>query len=248
MRKYLIQGIPLARSTREAWKEQGWAVLRRGSTLDIMRAVPEELYENVVLLNCGLSQFTEEKWTEYLLDYWGTGEGVWLFNPGEQIRLTRRPGDLRDLMEELLPPAPHNYPVYAWAKGPGHGGNNKTLQMWERDPQLPKGWDLQVHIPGDEFRLVTVNGKVVQCFERKGHNGAREYTWRGVREAPRGSIPLVKKASEFLPRNNVIAWDIILDGDEGYILEANTAPGVNTNTARRITEAIHNLVEGDNAQ
>lgn len=255
MRKYILQGIPLARSTREAWKEYGWIVLRRGSTEELMNTLVNHAQEimqyegKFVILNCGLSQFTEAAWKDYLDYNWiGDERNFILFNPGEQIALTRRPGDLRRLMDELLPPRPDHYPAQAWAKGPGHGGENKALQMWQKDPQLPKEWDLQTHIEGQEYRLVTVNGTVVQCSERHGSNGERAYTWRGVREAPRGSIPLVKRASEYLEKSSIIAWDIIADDSKCYILEANTAPGVNSHTARRITEAVIRLVEGDTHQ
>jgi hypothetical protein len=190
------------------------------------------------LINLGVSQFDPSESDE------DRGYAFW-WNRGQAIRMTRRPGDLRTHMGDLLPPIPTEFPADVWIKGPGHKGQGKDRQIISGLPLfLPRGTDIQLHVEGREFRVITVYHKVVQAFERTEAPGTttREYTWRGVSNTPRAVKELAREASRRVPGYNMYGWDIMLGTTvhdtepKPYLLEGNSSPGVNTNTVRRIID------------
>lgn len=233
----VVQTIPLSRDTRDALKSYSGVIARRDRTAyDIGQLVRESDYEFV--LSMGLSPLSVTDW----------GLNTPLYNPMEVIFRTVTPGKMRTNFPEFLPPRLDGdvlYPVQGWVKGPGQHGQNKVLRLYERPSteRLGTNWDTQVHIEGDEYRVILVNDKVVQSFMRVDRNNDptdREYSWVGVVNLD----PEVKKrakqfASVLGEYNFVLGLDIIRSRDGVvYILEANSSPGLNEATAGRVVKQI----------
>lgn len=237
------QGIALSRRTRESLKQVGGLILR-------VDRDPAYVLDNaringcVPILNMGGSALTQD------LDPEAT---IW--NPGELINLTRRPADFRNVVGELTPPPPESYPADFWVKAPGAAGRGKTfVHDGEAPGRLPRGWDIQRHIDGEEFRIISVGSKLVQGFRRMGDNNNRRYEWTGTAQAPRNVRKVVRMGianiarivdqnPETLPV--VLGWDTIINRDGAWLLEVNTAPGLNQFTAQRIKNLIFNEEQGE---
>lgn len=235
MRLLIAQGVPLSLESRMAWKTAGWTILKNREEDEFFLSLRDmRRQEPILLLNAGMSWLTSEK-LHNRVDI--------LINPGEQIEATRRPQDIRANLGEFLPPWPTSYPAEIWMKGPGRQGNNKEKTVVEKQPPVPRGWDIQQHIEGTEYRLITVGDRVVQVLERGGTNEDREYTWVGVTNGPDRLIGMAKRAAARLDKPSVIAWDMIHEKGTGtpFILEANSAPGMSEPTAARITDMVYRL-------
>ena len=229
-RALMVRSIPLALTTRDAWKENGAMFAKR--TSDDRRIAM--LAEGGTIINLGSSTFSL------------TGSNVW--NERAVIEPLLTPAMSRTLLGSLLPSNRYEGPNYYWLKGAGRGGANKTkvfirnsqehAELWSR-----AGWtegDVQLHIDGDEYRVITVGEKVVQVMKRTGGHMAsdRVYTWVGVQGCDSIVKAAARKAAMKLANSNtIIGWDVIDDG-RAYILEGNSCPGVNVATAGRILNAV----------
>jgi hypothetical protein len=177
--------------------------------------------ENLVL-NLGRSDFVTEP-----------GYPIW--NSVDTIKKLMWPGYARELLDDLMPPQPVEFPAQVWIKTPGSQGRGKFRKHINRSLQLPREWDWQEHVDGQEYRIVTVGHRVVQQHLRHGPDGQRQYQWLRMRDVPGSMKIMARRAARRLPGRNVIAWDMILDSEgTPYILEGNTCPGMNPDTADRI--------------
>lgn len=238
MRVLVYRTIPLSEETREALKSvDNVFFARRDRTPDqVMRIAREKGYH--VVLNLGDSQG--------FLEF---DDSAILWNASTVVQSLVTPGAMRrSILGHLLPPrARENFP--AWVKRYGRGGRGKeyvenytgnTFRMVAEDETV----DVQEHINGTEYRVVTVGPVVVQCSRRDGANHAREYTWVGVENAPGPVASIARYASSLLPSpRTVIGWDVIQSTDRVFILEGNTCPGMNENTARRVFDMIQQFHE-----
>jgi hypothetical protein len=234
----LIRSIALSEQSSEAWKSiGGWFPRRERTTSEILDLyIRNRCHENKQpIINLGNTAFSppEEELTSR-----GIAPEV-LFNLGNNIRPLIRPGTTRRLLGNLLPPQPKEnniIPVRYWIKAPGSKGKGKTLEQGQRPPRIPTEWDLQTHVVGDEYRVITVDDKVVQVSQRFGNNENRSYRWIGVVASPDIVNQLARTAAQKLQGRNVLGWDImhVVGMDKAFILEGNSCPGVNSNTASRI--------------
>ena len=230
-----IPSIKLSETSKQAWKAAGGFFPRRDRT--VARMV--ELGENAdveFILNLGWSQFNPE-----------TRLPVW--NRGEDIQALLWPGMTRDLFDDLMPPQPEGYPADIWIKTPGRGGRGKYHKMVYHQLSLPNQWDWQTHVEGQEYRVITVGQAIVQQFERGGDNEDRSYSWTPRDQVPMPVKAFARQAASRVFGNNVIAWDLIQEGEYGrpYLFEGNTCPGMSTHTAARIVAAIQEQQEAHNA-
>lgn len=217
-----IRSMQLTAKTTEAWKSAGVAFARRGRTT---QELLDKGREWGTLLNLGMTNFRPESF-----------EGVDLWNHGKDIQPLLWPGSSRELFFDLMPPRPTTFPSDVWIKTPGSAGRGKFRKQVEQRLTLPHQWDWQAHIDGQEYRLVTVHHKVVQCLLRHGTNGDRTYEWIRMREVPMYLKDMVRDAASRLDGQNVVAWDIIDTGERGYLFEGNSCPGVSPETAARIVK------------
>ena len=158
----------------------------------------------------------------------------------------------RNLFDTYLPPIAAEDSLDFWIKGPGRGGRNKIRITGERRDLYQRaqwGYDVQEHIEGNEYRVVTVGNRVVQQHRRLGPNTDRSYVWLPADELPHRVRPTAKLAASRIPGANVIAWDFIVrtEDNEPFILEGNTSPGINENTAQRIIAEMNRQYEEANA-
>jgi len=167
-------------------------------------------------------------------------EPHFMWNSAEWVAPLLTPGATRKLMPIGYLPAQPEPDSWGWLKAPGRGGSGKTQRFLPYDFHLPRGWDTQKHIEGEEYRVITVGMKVVQVTSRAGTNENREYRWLGLSNTPSEVKSKARSAAANLQGTNVIGWDLIQDKDENvYILEGNACPGVNDATAQRVVDEIY---------
>ena len=229
-RPMMVRSIMLAQSLVDTWKELGGWFPKRDRTTESMMELRLRQYDSdSPIINLGNTRFNPDFAT---LGRYGAVGKVW--NMGEDIRPLVQPATSRTLFNDLMPPQPTEYPVEAWVKAPGYGGRGKEQVMLQSGLDVPGGWDVQVHVEGQEYRAITVGTKVVQGYERHGENGDRSYVWTGVNNLPDDVRALAKIAAGRLYGSNFIAWDIIMNDDEIGLFEGNSCPGVNSATAQRV--------------
>lgn len=222
MKIYLKRSIALSERTRKAWEDHGGIFLRSDRDL---RTVKSWLEDDDYIFNLG-----DSAWMNYPDDIWT------IPNVNPKLKALLYPSETRQLLGDMLPPRPDGeYPCDVWIKPPGRAGKGKfTLNTDGHLDNLPRWWDWQKHVEGQEFRVLTVGNRVIQDFARYGENGERSYQWTPMREVPQEVKDLARRAAETFEGINIIAWDII-HGDEGtYLFEGNTCPGVNHDTVGRI--------------
>ena len=247
MTVFVNRSIPLSQESRDGWRNAGAVVLARNDGRAIRRLA--DVSREDVVLNLGIG-------TMHLVDC-----NIW--NVPDTVRSILTPAAIRRTMPDLIPPQDFEGPH--WLKGPGQHGVNKQFHDhgegwevnrcdWELDqrPQWAGQWDIQKHIEGTEFRVITVGNSVVQAHRKQRStlpgleiDFGFEWSWVGVGGIKNnGLIPLVKKAVALIPNGDrsVVGWDCIVGEAGAYIIEGNTSPGVNDATARRIVEAIQRLV------
>lgn len=214
--------ISLSRATANAWRGVGGVVMGRGHTdQDVLEWV--SVYHPNFIINLGRS------WSDY------DGLSVPALNRGNNILPLMTPAGTRGRFNDLLPPQTIGQ---VWIKGPGRAGRAKH-KVWTDQPLvMPEGWDWQAHIEGQEYRLVTVGNRIVQCFQRFGDNGEREYHWIRMSEVNANLKDTIRMAASRLEGINVVAWDAIVEEEMPYIFEGNTCPGMSPNTAKRIVKEI----------
>lgn len=246
-RIFLVKSIPLSKRTRKAWKAATPTptfILQRPQ--QEMHAVLRHLSPGPnIVINLGNIHLTEGLASEDAIDrrfYW---------NLAEWVAPIRTPGAARKLFSDLLPPQPTEADLAnpVWVKAPGKGGNGKTKTILEKlNPKLPATWDIQTHINGTEYRIVTVGSTRVQAYQRTGENGNRKYHWVGVQNCPKEIRKIAKIAASRLHPNTIVAWDTILTAEnKAYLLEGNACPGVNEHTAQRIFNEVLLQVERVNS-
>ena len=224
MRGIAYRSVGLSRETRQAWNAVDVQFARRERTSREVLTMPD--YD--IVINLGASYFE------------GGGDNrVW--NDGVNIKPLIWPGTARELFDDLMPVQPSEFPADVWIKAPGRGGRGKYMKSVDRSLVLPAEWDWQKHVEGIEYRVITVHDKVVQDFIRSGPNGDREYTWTPMAEVPRIVKRLARKAARRLDGYNVIAWDLISDGQTAYLLEGNSCPGMSEPTAQRIKRTMEEI-------
>ena len=234
----VIQGIPLSSSTRSAFRLLGGTICRMDRTnedlYDMMNTYP-------FTVNMGRSGFNPP-------DFDGEFHASPLWNQGSTIQDLIIPGRARELLGNLLPPRPEDYPILAWLKAPGRGGRGKKRVLLQDPKEVPEAWDIQIHIKGTHYRINTVGHKVVQSHVKVDlptqdtvRIGQRTYLWKLMKDVPK----IVKKAAregakKLADERTLIGWDIVLDPetDIPYILEGNSAPGMNAATAKRTIDQI----------
>jgi len=229
MRAMMVRSIPLALDTRDAWKSAGAVFARRTSDDDRIRNISYD----APIINLGSSQCMIE--------------GIW--NEARVVEPLLTPQASRELLGRLMPlGSVYCGPGYYWLKGAGRGGANKQ-KLFVRNGQEfddlyeQARWmegDVQQHIDGQEYRVITVGEKVVQVMKRTGGHLAsdRVYTWVGVEGCDSEVKAIAREAAMKLANSKtIIGWDVI-QGERAYILEGNSCPGVNEATARRILDAV----------
>ena len=226
----MVRSITLAQSLVRTWKELGgWFPMRERTTQSMLELRLTNYDVDSPIINLGNTRFNPD---EGMLHRYRAHDKVW--NKGEDIRPLVQPASTRTLFNDLMPPQPTEYPVKAWVKAPGFGGRGKEQIELQSARDVPGGWDVQIHVEGQEYRAITVGDKVVQGYLRHGENGDRSYVWTGVTNLPDDVRNLAKIAAVRLPGNNFIAWDIIMNDNEIGLFEGNSCPGVNPATARRV--------------
>ena len=217
-----VRSIPMSTETTAAWKAAGVDIAERRRSVEQIMMMPYD-----VVINLGNARFNPTH-TDRVI------------NLGTTIKDLVTPGGTRRKYDDLIPPEPSSYPCDAWLKGPGHGGRNKSRRRLQNaGAPEPRRWDIQLHIEGQEYRIITVGKRIVQQFRR--NNGAldgrlRDYRWLSRLDTPKDVRKLVHTAAARLESRTIIGWDVILpnEGDNCFLLEGNSCPGVNEATARRI--------------
>jgi len=234
-----IKSVPLWKETNRAWKSVPglWFVDRKRDPGSIVRHIASRNYE--AILNLGRVD----------INFRGLIPPV--FNSPDTVRAVSTPRAIARTLDglDLLPEDTHVGPH--WHKERGFGGFGKEfVGTWGTRCDAFRGVS-QVHVAGDEYRILTVGDRVVQAskkIERRTTIGGRNdftYSWVGVEGVrQRGFIPAVKEAVAAVPdfEQTVFGWDVIHDGERPYIIECNTSPGVNEATAGRIVEAVRNAI------
>lgn len=237
----IIRSIPLSSAVRQAWRDSGAKLISRKNLEDseaTLRAI-EKLGTDVVI-NLGRTDDSAQVCVD---------AGLTVFNPPSLVRHISHPLALRRNLNEFIPPRPAGGQPY-WLKRGGFGGVGTSFhKAWTHDHHYDlMGGDVQVHIVGDQYRIISVGDTVVQAFRKEGEYdgiGKHEFAfhWVGVDGIRNGGfIPLIKGAVNTLPDRDrsIIGWDVIVDSrtNRPYILEANFSPGVNANTAERIISIV----------
>jgi hypothetical protein len=205
----------------------------QGSCLELIAAKGRQ---DDAIINLGDTTFNP---SDRLLSSFGI-TGV-VYNLGDNIRHITQPGRTRLRIGEFLPPDPRQGGrghEHTWVKAPGQGGQGKVrIQTAEAlVKSIPASWDMQLHVDGQEYRVITVDDKVVQVSERYGPDTDRTYKWIGVKAAPVPVKEIAREATRRLNGRNIIGWDVIMGEapNTTYVLEGNSCPGVNHATAARI--------------
>ena len=229
----LIQSIPLDTNSKDYWRLHGGVFFARSRTEEELR---ERASGYLATVNLGASHIEGAHWP------------VPIYNRAVDIQRLITPGATRRSIPHLIPPAPFDLPSEAWIKRPGRGGAGKELTTITEEMlrQLPRDWDVQQHITGKEYRVITVGPRVVQSTERTNPGGSpRSYAWRGLADTPSVVKNTARAGALQLSGLALIGWDIMYDdyNDEAYILEGNSCPGVNEPTVERIIREIQRQVE-----
>ena len=232
MRAMMVRSIPLALNTRDAWKDSGAVFARRTSDDERIKQIAYD----APIINLGSSQCMIE--------------GIW--NEARVVEPLLTPEASSNLLGRLMPSGGYEGPGYYWLKGAGRGGANKEKRfvrnVQEHTAMLRSAaWmegDVQLHVDGQEYRVITVGNKVVQVMARDDViDQQREYRWVGVSDAPWAAKDIAREASRKLSSDKtIIGWDVIIhDNGHAYILEGNSCPGVNEATANRILNAVEGV-------
>lgn len=234
-RVLLVPSLPLSQSTRQAWRNAGGTYSRRGRSVEEIMDIATR--NDWSIINLGNSRFQPAP------------SPVPVHNHGLQVKFLTEPLEVRAKLGALMPSPNYEGPGYYWEKGAGYGGRNKS-KFWIDNARdfneirriaLFSGNELQQHVVGTEYRVVTVGNKVVQGNIRYGDNGDRTYEWVGVSGLPPAVKARAKEAAElaFTSDRTVIAWDLIeTHSGTVYLFEGNACPGVNDATANRIVDAV----------
>lgn len=229
MKLLAIRSIPLSEETREGWHAAGVKFAkRRRSDAEIQRII--DRYDYDAAINLGDRGFKSET------------TPIW--NDIETVLSVMSTVELRKTLDGEGMPA-RRTDVPHWVKPPGLWGGMGVKYHEPHDHCDRTYYEVQEHIEGDEYRVITVGDKIVQASRKVNCEWINDrhhfdYEWCGVEGISRnGLIPLVKSAVESIPHgaHSVLGWDCIV-ADRPYIIECNTSPGVNEPTAHRIVRAM----------
>ena len=229
-RALLYRSIPLSLTTRDAWRNAGAMFAKRERTPEQVR----NLAGGRPIINLGSSNLTLT--------------GIW--NEAAVIAPLLTPEASRARLGEFMPTDRWVDAGFYWLKGQGRGGANKERVLVatkaEHDELIDRArWmsgDVQRHVDGTEYRVITVGTKVVQVNKRTDIGGDRTYAWVGVSDTPSAVKEVAREAARRLDNEKIIiGWDVIHQGQRVYILEGNSCPGVNAATAGRILDAMEGI-------
>jgi hypothetical protein len=228
----IVRSVPLSQETRAAWKNAGGTFARRKYNGRLPDAVVDRYGYIVNLGHTRLSASADV-----------------IYNRPDSIVAVSHPVNFRKTFHdsELIPS--RNMKGRHWHKTGGFRGEGKTFHESERGDCAVIPGDVQEHIEGVEYRVITVGDVVVQAHKKELINDGWppiptgfEWSWVGVRGvSSNGIIPAVKNAITKIPfgERTVLGWDIIVrDRNQPFIIEINTSPGVNDATAQRIVSQI----------
>lgn len=225
--------IPLSRQTVDAWKSQGAIVFKRHRPAAFIEQYLQRHSEVEFILNLGSALSADSLFEKPVI------------NPNHTVEALWTPGDTRRAFDAVLPPFPIPGDAPWWQKQPGRGGRNKV--KWDTPfgehitPWRGSG-DMQKHIEGDEYRVITVGGRIVQQARRLGPNGDRIYRWLPREELPNTVTDVVARATRNMGTYTLVAWDTVDAGNAGFVFEGNCCPGVKEPTATRIVNAVRRLI------
>lgn len=212
MKIYAKAGIKLSKATRQAWEDAG---------VEFVSVLPVD----GIFINLGDSTIEEAG-----------------YNSGEVVRMLLTPYNTRQSrIAHLLPPRAR-WQEQAWIKGQGRHDKNKrytaslSINDFLRYRNKPP-YDVQRHIEGSEYRVITVGDKAVQASSMTREGGERVYSWLSVHDLPSEVLIIAKQAGALTGQRSIVGWDIVYNG-RAYILEGNTCMGVNEQTARAIVKQI----------
>ncbi len=228
----LLRSIPLGRITRNAWRNNGTHIVRRSADNDRdVRAIVRRVDAKFIINSGSLSH----DWSGY---------PVPVFNHRDSIRAISHPLALRRTLNDYIPA--HSNNGRHWHKRGGYGGMGTIYHQHTTESCSHLNGDVQQHISGTEYRVLTVGDTIVQASLKERANVNLPFSWKwvgidGIRSL--GIIPLLKSAITDIPNweFTVFGWDIMVD-DRPYILEINTSPGVNDASARRIIQQIERVI------
>ncbi len=230
----LLRSIPLGRITRNAWTDNGIHIVKRSrdNNRDVLSTIRRVAAKFVI--NSGS------------LSHDWTGCPVPVFNTRDSIRAISHPVALRRTLGDYIPKDNDRGPH--WHKTGGHGGQGTVFCAPGTGNSRCRGMsgDVQQHIDGTEYRVLTVGDIIVQASLKERVNVISSFNWKwvgidGIRNT--GIIPQIKSAVNNIPNweFTVFGWDIMVD-DKPHILEINTSPGVNDASARRIIQQIERVI------
>lgn len=218
----------------------GWRVEREGFNVKRLKNPLDEHHLNTydAIVNLGHHN-------------WPVHNNIW--NPSSVVRLANTLHEYDEFMEGLVPPFPKIGEPF-WVKHPGQQGNGKqyypefTEELASLYSNIHAG--IQRHVDGEEFRLITVGDYVVQAARKipdplpdgTSKVGVFEWQWIGTKGCNNfpGLIPKAKAAASrfveaFGTYQIILGHDIIYQpSGECFLIESNTAPGMNEATAGRV--------------
>lgn len=225
-----VRSVPLSTDTQAAWKSVG-VVFRARNRPHVWNVRFHEPHIRAVL-NLGN------------IDLSFTNIPVPVFNAPAVVRQVSAPKALRRTLQEgLLPPSTFTDPH--WHKTNGFKGVGKQFHESLTEQCDMMFGDVQRHVRGQEYRVVTVGDLIVQASKKYGSYPDFTYKWVGVNNIKsNGIITILKKAVACVDGGNmsILGWDVIHDGERPWIIEANTSPGVNQATAERIITKVKELI------
>ena len=229
MKVLALRSIPLSDNTREGWRAAGITFARRKRTdAEIEQLCLKYGYDAVI--NLGDRGFSSDV--------------VQVWNDIATVNVTMDTARLRKQLDGFGMPLNSGVGPHWHKQGGGWGGSGvRFCENYEACDDLYG--EVQAHIDGTEYRVITVGDRVVQAMRKtnvewQGGKHYFDYEWCGVSGIDNlGIIPLLKEAVRKLPKweRSIIGWDVIV-GDKPYIIEANSCPGVNSATAKRIVKAM----------
>ena len=231
--KLLAPAIPLSSKTREAWKQQGWIVLKPRTSEEMSSKLSSISKKIHIVVNYGLRN----------LDFPNCPSPPILINGSYLIKSISTPSALRNTVPTHLPPSLTGKSQLHWHKKPGYAGKGK-YQCDKDGCEAKPGEDIQVHVDGVEYRINTAGLKIIQAHVKTPlPEGGFDWAWCGVASLKKtGVLPHLKSALKEIDgiEHSFLGWDVIRSDSGVYILEANTAPGTNAATVARFEQAISN--------
>ena len=167
-------------------------------------------------------------------------ETIMVNDPDRVAKVTISPRKTRKLFTEF-------WPHVLWGRDfvVKRAGSRKGLQH-----KLEHSFDLkrvvlghedaiQMYVPGDEYRVVIVCGKIVQASRKHGSFGDFDYEWVGVQHLRDIGVldwcrAVAERCVNVFGKWHLLGMDMIISQDQPYLIELNSCPGVNEHTGRRV--------------